>query len=262
MTETKLLDESVPEILAPKHSCAFLDRKVCVVLTAYDDEEAIPEAVKEFLSQNNVIEVVVVDNNSRDNTGLRAMNAGARVVHEERQGYGFACIRGLVESLHCDDAETIVLAEGDMTFRGRDIWKMLPFLDDVDMVVGSRTHMALVDKDSQMNWFYLWGNLFLAKVLQFRFMDLKFLGRTRFTDVGCTMRAINKDALLKIINDLEVGDHHFAPHMTKIALKHKMKVIEVPLTLRKRVGISKGASGNRKLALLVGLKMLWHIVSN
>jgi hypothetical protein len=48
--------------------------------------------------------------------------------------------------------------------------------------------------------------------------------------------------------------------MTKIALKKGLRVIEVPVTLRKRVGISKGAGGNRKLAIRVGLKMLWHII--
>ena len=105
-------------------------------------------------------------------------------------------MRGLSEALQNDSADIVVLAEGDMTFRGRDIWKLLPFLDDADMVVGSRTHMAYTDPDSQMDWFFLWGNLFLAKILELKFFNFKFLARTRFTDVGCTMRAMNKDALM------------------------------------------------------------------
>ena len=65
---------------------------------------------------------------------------------------------------------------------------------------------------------------------------------------------------MRIISDLHVGDHHFSPHMIKVALKKGLKVIEVPVTLRKRVGYSKGAGGNRRLAMKVGLKMLWHIL--
>lgn len=262
MSETGLLDKAVPETVGYVRPRSFFDRRVCVALTAYNDHEAVCQGVREFVSQKNVVEVIVVDNNSHDGTAQQAVYAGARVVREEKQGYGYACIRGLREALSCGDADVVVLAEGDMTFRGRDIWKLLPYLDDVDMVVGSRTHMTLVDSDSQMDWFYLWGNLFLAKVLQFRFFDLKFLGKIRLTDVGCTMRAIKKEALAKIIDDLTVWEHHFSPHMTMVALKKGLRVIEIPLTFRKRVGVSKGAGGNKALAFKVGLKMLWHIVTS
>jgi glycosyltransferase involved in cell wall biosynthesis len=244
------------------HSSLVPPRRVCVALTAYNDEAAISQAVKDFLSQDNVVKVVVVDNNSCDGTVTEAMRAGATVVREREQGYGFACMRSLREALQCNDVDIVVLAEGDMTFRGRDIQKLLPYLDDVDMVIGSRTHMALVDPDSAMDWFYLWGNLFLAKILQLRFFNLKFLGKVRFTDVGCTMRAIRKRSLAQIIDKLEVGDHHFSPHMTIVALKHGLRVVEIPLTFRRRVGASRGAGGNKKLAIKVGLTMLWHILTH
>jgi glycosyltransferase involved in cell wall biosynthesis len=257
----ELLHKEIPVSAKSVRSCSFLDRKVCVVLTAYNDEESIYYAVKEFIAQRNVVEVVVVDNNSRDETAYQAIKAGARVVREEKQGYGYACIRGLKEALTCKDADTILLAEGDMTFCGRDIWKLIPYLDDVDMVVGSRTHMALVEKDSQLDWFLLWGNLFLGKILQFKFFNGKFLGRVRFTDVGCTMRAIKKEALARIIDKLEVGGDHFSPHMIIVALRNGLRVIEVPINFRKRVGISKGAGGSKRKAIKIGLKMLWHILT-
>jgi glycosyltransferase involved in cell wall biosynthesis len=262
MTELKLFEGINSEAaLACFSSSTSLMKNVCVVLTAYDDEESIGLSVKEFLSQRNVISVIVVDNNSEDKTGCTAFKAGAKVVRESNQGYGFACIKGLSESLRRNDADIIVLAEGDMTFRGRDIWKLLPFLDDADMVVGSRTHMAYTDSDSQMDWFFLWGNLFIAKILELRFFNYKFLARTRFSDVGCTMRAINRDALLRIIDDLKTGGNHFSPHMMKVALERNLRVVEVPITFRKRVGLSKGASRNRWAGLKIGLRMLWHIIA-
>jgi glycosyltransferase involved in cell wall biosynthesis len=258
--ESILLEKSFQNDSVVSSKPTFLDKKMVVVLTAYDDEVPIASAVNEFLCQKNVVKVIVIDNNSGDATAKCAMFAGAKVVREYNQGYGYACIRGLKEALRCGEADIVVLAEGDMTFAGRDIWKLLPYTDDVDMVVGSRTHMSLIEPGSQMDWFYLWGNLFLAKCLQFRYFNLKFLGKTRLTDVGCTLRAIRRESLAKIISDLNIGDHHFSPHMLKVALKKGLKVIEVPVTLRKRVGYSKGAGGNRRLAVKVGLKMLWHII--
>jgi glycosyltransferase involved in cell wall biosynthesis len=259
MTELELFKRVMPETSDAVNTPSFLEKKVCVVLTAFNDEEAIPSAVTEFLSQKNVVKVIVVDNNSGDRTRLFAEDMGAEVVGERNQGYGFACIRGLKEALTCEDADVIVLAEGDMSFRGNDIWKLLPFVDDVDLVVGSRTHMAL--NDSQMDWFYLWGNLLMAKILQFRFVNARFLGRTRFSDVGCTMRAIRKSSLQRIIKDLSIGGHHFAPHMTMVALRNGLKVVEVPVYYRRRIGVSKGAGGNRVLAIKTGLKMLWRIIA-
>ena len=241
MTEQKLFEKVGPEVdlTGFSHSPSLM-KNVCVVLTAYDDEEAIGRSVKEFLSQRNVSSVIVVDNNSEDRTAKKAFEAGATVVKETNQGYGFACMCGLREALLKEEADIIILAEGDMTFRGRDIWKLLPFLDDADMVVGSRTHMAYTDSNSQMDWFFLWGNLFLAKILELKFFNLKFLARTRFTDVGCTMRAINKEALMKICEDLKIGGMYFSPHMMKLALEKGLRVVEVPITFRKRVGLSKG----------------------
>jgi glycosyltransferase involved in cell wall biosynthesis len=256
-----MFQKIVPASSSDLFQSPSLTKKICVVLTAYDDEKAIGGAVRDFLSQKNVTRVIVVDNNSKDSTSRIAFDAGAEVVKEPNQGYGFACRRGLCEALLRDDTEIVVLAEGDMTFRGNDLWKLLPFLDDADLVIGSRAHMAFTDPDSQMDWFFLWGNLFLAKVLELRFSNMKFLARARFTDVGCTLRAINKKALLRIIKELTTGGDHFSPHMMKVALEKGLRVVEVPITFRKRVGVSKGASRSKRAALGIGLRMLWHIIA-
>jgi glycosyltransferase involved in cell wall biosynthesis len=237
------------------------NHNIVVAMTAYNDEASIGEAVLEFRSQPDVKAVVVVDNNSSDRTAELASSAGARVVHEQNQGYGYACMRGLKESLQDREANVVVLVEGDMTFAGRDISKLVPYLDNVDMVVGTRTTQELVAEDSQMNWFFVWGNLFLAKMIQVKFFDVKHWGRVRLTDVGCTFRAIRTEALAKIIDKLDVGGHHFSPHMMMVAMAEGMKLVEIPVTFRKRWGISKGAGASKKIGFLVGLRMMWHILS-
>ena len=234
--------------------------KVVVAITAWNDEEAVRETIREFSAQDNVIETIVVDNNSGDRTVAVAKEQGARVVIEPKRGYGNVCIRGLREALGCRDANIIVLAEGDMTFRASDMAKMIPYLEDVDMVVGTRTTYELTDANSQMDWFLSWGNLFLAMLIRLRYWDPVFLGRVRLTDVGCTFRVMRKSSLEGVISQLNVGDSHFSPHMILAAIRAKLRIIEVPIKFRQRVGLSKGAGSSRIRAMRIGARMIAEIL--
>jgi len=237
------------------------NHNIVVAMTAYNDEASISDAVQEFRTQPDVKQVVVVDNNSTDRTAELASAAGARVVQEPKQGYGYACIRGLREALVFPKVNVVVLVEGDMTFAGKDLSKLVPYLDNVDMVVGTRTTQELTSSDSQLDWFYVWGNMILAKLVQLKFFDVKHWGRVRLTDVGCTMRAVRAEALRGFIDHLYVGGHHFSPHMLMAAIARGLKVVEVPVTFRKRWGVSKGAGSSKLKGFGIGLHMLWHILA-
>ena len=236
------------------------DPRICAVLTAYNDEESIAAAVLDFRSQPHVETVIVVDNNCSDGTAARALAAGATVVKESFQGYGYACIRGLREALERTEADLIVLAEGDSTFSGHDIAKMLPFLEDADLVVGNRVTPGLIDTHSQMDTFFVWGNQLGAKLVQLRFWDWRFLGKVRLSDLGCTFRAMRRDALAEIIDELSVGGNHFSPHMIMVSLRKGHTIVEVPVTFWPRVGVSKGANSLPK-AVGIGAAMFWHILT-
>jgi len=226
--------------------------RISVVMTAYNDEASVAEAVIEFKNQPGVEEVVVVDNNSLDDTATRAREAGAKAVTEKKQGYGFACMRALREAKY----DPIVLVESDMTYAGYDVKKLIAYLENADMVVGTRSTQELLDQDTQLNWFLNWGNFFIAKLLQ-----LKYWGKIRLTDVGCTYRAIRRDALSKIINQLKEGGMIFSPEMIMVALKNNLKVIEIPVSFRRRWGRSKGAGRSNWAAFKIGLKMLLLILT-
>jgi GTP:adenosylcobinamide-phosphate guanylyltransferase len=229
------------------------------VLTAYDDEAAIGEAVKEFKALPSVAKIIVVDNNSSDLTSDIARASGAIVVPETRQGYGFACMGGLRYALEHTDEPVIVLAEGDMTFFAEDLEKMLPYLADCEMVLGTRTTRTLTHNGSQMDWFMAWGNLFLAFLIRLRYWDNTFLGRVRLTDVGCTFRVLRREALARIVEDLKVGGNYFSPHMILVALRDGLSIVEVPIRFRRRMGLSKGAGASRRRAMSIGLEMVREI---
>src|SRR5438445_678237 len=74
-------------------------------------------------------------------------------------------------------------------------------------------------------------------------------------------RASRKGALTKILPDLIVGANHFSSHMILVALYRGLSIIEIPVTLHRRIGMSKGAGRSFWAGLSVGLVMIWHIVA-
>ncbi|MDR7573563.1 MAG: glycosyltransferase family 2 protein [Armatimonadota bacterium] len=234
--------------------------RAVVGLVALNEEQAVADAVRDFASVRGVGAVIVVDNRSRDRTAELAARAGARVVHEARRGYGFACQRALHEGLRSGHP-AVVLCEADRTFRADDLGKLTAYLKHADLVIGSRTHYALLKGDSQMNSFLTLGNVFVGKVLQLRYWDWRVGGRARLTDVGCTYMAFRADALARIVHSLEVGGNHFVPHVLMVAQEHGLRVVQVPVTFWPRVGTSKGGSAGWKQGLQLGLTMLWHILT-
>lgn len=234
--------------------------RIAVGIVAYNEEEAIADVVREFAVQDNVVAVIVIDNNSTDATASLARSAGAHVVREPRQGYGYACMRALQEALRVSDAELIVLTEGDGTFAGADLAKFEAYIDQADMVIGTRVVPGLVEEGSQMDYFFTWGNLAVGTLLRMRFWHSQFLGAARLSDVGCTYRMMSREALERILPDLLVGGHHFSPHMMLVALYRHLSLVEIPISFRRRIGSSKGAGQSLGMGLKVGLRMIAHIV--
>ena len=135
-----------------------------------------------------------------------AAAAGARVISESRQGYGYACIRGLSEASRVPGADLVALVEGDGTFVADDLEKFLAYIPQADMVVGNRVVRGLVEPGSQMDYFFTWGNMAVAFLLRLRFWDSQFLGIATISDVGCTYRVIRREALQEILPELTVGE--------------------------------------------------------
>jgi hypothetical protein len=223
--------------------------RVHVALTAYNDEVCIADAVRDFKGAGFADKLIVVDNNSADRTAQAARDAGAdEVVVERRPGYGACCMRALQEA--AAGAEVIVLCEGDSTFSARDIPKLLAYLENCDLVLGTRATQELREKNTQMDWLINPANQVVAKLIQTRFWG------TRLTDVGCTYRAIRADAYRRLAPKLRVQGNHFSPHMFIEALQLRMRVIEVPVVFRKRAGVSKGVGSDKVKAARVALRML------
>jgi hypothetical protein len=227
------------------------DRHVVVVLTAYNDEASIGQAVADFQSEPLVRQVIVVDNNSRDRTSEVAAQAGARVVVELKPGYGRCVYRCYEEGLR-EGLELIVLCEGDMTFRARDIEKLLAYVDHADVVNGTRIVEQLREYDTQLSTFMYYGNFFVGKLL-----EMKHLGRGTMTDVGTTYKLIRRESLLRLMPLLDPSVNlEFNAHFLDVAMGSGERLVECPITFHPRVGVSKGGNVNNGRALKVGLNMI------
>jgi dTDP-glucose pyrophosphorylase len=225
--------------------------RVSVVIPAYNEEESIGYVVRDF--RDAVHEVFVVDNSSSDRTADVAREAGARVETVQLTGYGDTIRYGLDHAT----GDILVVVEADCSFRSRDLSKLLEYLKDADMVIGTRTTRELIEQGTNMRGPVRWGNVLVAKGV-----ELLWWGRQpRFTDVGCTYRALWHDTYERIRPLLKGVGPELAPEMMVAILQARMRIIEVPVSYHRRMGGESKHSANYVRIARTALRMLRTIVT-
>lgn len=223
--------------------------KISVVMPAYNEADGIAKVVSEFLAIPEVDEVVVADNNSQDETAALARAAGAQVVRESRQGYGFACRRALESAT----GDYVVIAESDGTFRPRDLYKFLAYAGEFDAVFGTRTSKTCIWAGSNMGPFLRYGNWAVAKLLEY------VHNGPCLTDVGCTYKLLSRQALAHLTPLFTTGQSHFSPELMVLAIRSRLTCVEIPVHYQPRIGTSK-ITGSFWKAFRLGLRMIVMIV--
>ena len=126
------------------------------------------------------------------------------------------------------DHDLVILTEADYAFPGRDIDKLLAYVREADLVVGTRTTRQLIEQGSDLQELVRLANVFLAKLMEVLWW--RFVGR--FTDVGCTFRAFWMSSYRQMRGDLQARGAEFAVEMIVEALDRRMRVIEIPVNYR------------------------------
>ena len=218
-----------------------------VIIPAFNEQDAIANVVNEI--PKIVDEIIVVSNNSTDNTELNAKNAGATVLKEHRKGYGFACLKGMDYIRNQKILpEIIVFLDGDYSDYPAQLIEIIdPIIkDDIDFVIGSR--VKRLRETGAMTPQQVFGN-WLATFL----MTLLF--KAKFTDLG-PFRAIKYQKLLALkMVDKTYG---WTIEMQLKVLKHKLSYVEIPVKYKNRIGVSK-VSGTIKGTIFAGVKILGWI---
>jgi|SRR6476661_417195 len=224
--------------------------RVSVIIPAHNEANAIGLVLAE-IPAGLVQEVVVVDNNSTDNTSAVARARGATVLHEPRPGYGYACLAGMA---HCYAAalkplpDIIVFLDGDHSDYPEEMPLLLaPLLcGEADLVIGSRA-LGQREKGSLLPQ-QRFGNWLATRLLRLRYGG-------HFTDLG-PFRAIRTAALQQLgMADKTYG---WTVEMQIKAARLGLRTTEVPVRYRRRIGTSK-VSGTIRGTLGAGYKILWTI---
>jgi glycosyltransferase involved in cell wall biosynthesis len=205
---------------------------VSVVIPCLNEAANIEECVtaaREALHRMQVPgEVIVADNGSEDDSALLAERAGARVVVEQRRGYGSAYLAGFAASR----GRYIVMADADLTYDFKDIPRFVEALQQgAEMVIGDRMDNI---QPGAMPWLHRYvGNPILTGLLNLFF-------RTGVNDAHCGMRALRRDVLARL--DLRTTGMEFASEMVIRAAKEQLRIAEFPIEYHPRGGESKLSS--------------------
>lgn len=218
-----------------------------VLIPARNERASLPRVLAD-LPRERLRRVVVVDNASTDGTGALAAAAGAEVPREERPGYGSACLCG-IHFLAEDPPDVLVFLDADYSDHPEELPRLVRPIaaGEADLVIGSRVlgerqRGALLPQARFGNW------------LACRLIHLLY--GLRFTDLG-PFRAIRWDALERLgMRDRDFG---WTAEMQVKAARRGMRVVEVPVSYRRRIGRSK-ITGTVRGTVLAGYKIVWTIL--
>ena len=214
--------------------------RIGVVIPALNEERAIGNVIADI--PRWVDAICVVDNGSRDQTISVAESAGAKVVSEPERGYGAACLRG-IEAL--PRVDIVVFLDGDYSDHPEEMDELIaPIISgEQDFVVGSRVKGNL--KPGALTPQQIFGNWLACRLMRL------FWG-VRYSDLG-PFRAIRASAL----KDLQMRDRNYGwtVEMQIKAAERKLRALEVPVSYRPRIGVSK-VSGTIKGTVLAGYTIL------
>lgn len=220
--------------------------KTAAIIPAYNEEKSIAKVISE-IPLKYVNEIIVVNNNSIDNTAEEAMKAGATVLLEEQKGYGAACLTG-IEYCKNKNFEVILFVDGDYSDYPAEAEKLLIpiFNNGFDFVLGSRVlgkrEKGALPIQSQ----------FGSKLAGFL---INIFWKFKYTDLG-PFRAIKFDKLL----EMNMQDKWFGwtVEMQIKAVLMKLRTIEVPVSYRNRIGKSK-VTGTVKGTIMASVIILGTI---
>ncbi|MEM6317145.1 MAG: glycosyltransferase family 2 protein [Bacteroidota bacterium] len=221
-----------------------------VIIPAYNEQDSIGKVLAD-IPKDLVREVIVCNNASTDNTKMVAQAAGATVLDQPLKGYGNACLKGIAyisDKITNEQPDIVVFLDGDYSDHPEEMPQLVaPIIEsDMDMVIGSRA-LGQMESGAMMPQ-QIFGNWLATNLIRLFY-------NYHFTDLG-PFRAIKWGKLIEI--DMQDKTFGWTVEMQVKAAKHQLKCTEVPMTYRRRIGVSK-VSGTLRGTILAGHKILWTI---
>tara|TARA_Y100000815_G_scaffold182050_1_gene165941 strand:+ start:331 stop:1023 length:693 start_codon:yes stop_codon:yes gene_type:complete len=224
-----------------------MTQNIKVIIPAFNEQNSISLVINDI--PDIVSEIIVVNNNSTDETEVNARDAGAIVLKEERPGYGYACLKGLSYiASQAIKPDIVVFLDGDYSDYPEQLYDVVaPIInEDVDLVIGAR--VKELREPGSMTFPQRFGNKLATTLMSIFF-------KSKFTDLG-PFRAIKYEKLLAL--HMEDKTYGWTVEMQLKSLQQRLSYVEVPVKYRNRIGVSK-VSGTVKGAIFAGIKILGWI---
>ncbi len=198
-----------------------------IVIPAYNEEKRLPDSLRqvaEFVSQQSYpIEVIIVDNNSRDLTGEIAKEFArtfpyARALHEPHQGKGAAVRTGVLAG--CGDY--LMVCDADFSMPVVEIDKFVPpSINGYDIAIASR-EVPGARRVEEPEYRHLMGRVFNFIV--------RLLAIPQIQDTQCGFKAFRRDVAQDVFSLQTIDGWGFDVEVLFIGLRHGYRLVEVPIT--------------------------------
>lgn len=194
-----------------------------ILIPCFNEEETIEICIKKaqkFIADNNIeTEILIIDNNSTDKTAEISTRLGARVIKENKQGYGNALKKGIEEA----KGAYIIIGDADDSYNFLEIKEFVEKLDKgYDLVIGNRFYN--IEKGAMK-----WSHRYIGTPLLNFIINKKY--KLNLHDINCGLRGLRKEKFSTL--NLQSEGMEFASEMIIKAKKANLKIIEIPINFYK-----------------------------
>ncbi len=232
----------------------FSSYRISLIIPSYNNESTLPDVISDFTGK--VHEIIVADMGSTDRTLDVIPSKGVKVFHyksSRKPATGYVHQGSFIyDAMDKAEGSILILASADGAFRARDLPKLLEYLKDSDMVVGTRTTRQLIEQGSNLVPLNRWLNVIFGKLVEIFWWDQE----PRYTDIGCIYRGIWKDSYEKIREDLKAPDKTWMAEMMIEIVRYHMRCIEIPVSYYKQYGAAPEESREEKWRYFFSIFMM------
>ncbi|EMY16493.1 glycosyltransferase, group 2 family protein [Leptospira weilii str. Ecochallenge] len=202
----------------------FARFKTTLIVPTKNNERSVADVIVDF--RGKVDEILVVDFGSTDKTLEIAKKEKAKVLSFKTEGDEDHFGKQIREGIRAASGDIAIIITPDGSYRSKDYPKLLEYLKDSDMVIGTRTTRQMIEQGSNLLPGVRVVNLILGKLIEVFWWGME----PRFTDAMCSYFAIWKDSYSKIEPDLEMTDRRIIPELMMETVRSYMRCIEIPIS--------------------------------
>lgn len=223
-----------------------MEFKLSVIMPVYNEQDTVREIVSRVREMDQVYELVIVDDGSRDGTQaiLQELSGlpGVRIItHDRNQGKGAAVVTGF----RAARGDVFVVQDADLEYDPQDYAKLLKPLEEerCDVVYGTRFAKSKVHRAFFLSYF---ANKFLTWVTN-------LLYGSKLTDMETCYKVFRRELVENMT--IRARRFEFEPEFTAKLLKQGVSLVEVPISFDPR-GYSRG----KKITAWDGVVALWTLI--